>query len=163
MHSNLFLSLDHNVLFHTVHICTASLHSEFGILMLQTISLIMLCSASLLFTVLLFICCFSPLCSQITFLTAHCPVTKPYCIHHFSVFYFLSTTDNIFLTFVNFVASWDNFLDFKSAWHHVRQRTELETEFLPLLFVVHLSALNYSCWKDIRPHGKETKQNLCCR
>lgn len=160
MHSNFFLFL-YSVLFHTVHICTASIHSEFSILMLQTISLIMLCSASLLFTVLLFLHFFIPLCSPITFLKAHCPVTKSYCIHHFSVFYFLSATDNIFLTFVTLVTRWANCLDFKSASCKTDNRIRNRTSAI-LLFVVHLSALNYSCWKGIGPHGKEPKQNSCC-
>lgn len=147
MHSNFFLFL-YSVLFHTVHICTASIHSEFSILMLQTISLIMLCSASLLFTVLLFLHFFIPLCSPITFLKAHCPVTKCYCIHHFSVFYFLSATDNIFLTFVTLVTRWANCLDFKSAWHHVRQTTELGTELLPYF------SLWYTSQHWIIPAGK---------
>lgn len=161
MHSNLFLFLYHNVFFHTAHICTASIHSEFSILMLQTISLIMVCSASLLFTVLLFLHCFIPLCSPITFLKAHCPVTRSYCIHHLSVLYFLSAVDNIFLTFVNFVTSWANCLDLKSALLHVRQTTELGTEFL------HCFSLWYTSQYWIIPAGKvlghmEKKQDLCC-
>lgn len=161
MHSNFFLFLYPNVLFHTVHIFTASIQSEFSILMLQTISLIMLCSASLLFTVLLFLHCFIPLCSQITFLKAHCTVTKSYCIHHPSVFHFLSATDNIFLTFVTFDTSWANCSDFKSTRHHVRQTTELGTEFLP-----HFS-LWYTSQHWIIPAGKvlghmEKKQNKTC-
>lgn len=43
-----------------------------------------------------FTLCFIPICSPITFLNAHCPVTKPYCVHHLSnVFYFLSATESI--------------------------------------------------------------------
>lgn len=115
--------------------------------------LIPLCSAAV------FTLYFIPLCSPITFLNAHCP--ESYCIHHLpNVFYFLSAKESISSSLLCLLLSWANCCsDFKSSWHHVRQRTELGKELLPH-FVVHFSALNYSCW-NASGHI-EKKQNKTC-